>query len=481
MSVSLEPSIAALPATASTPTLAIPPPPSDAIAPTNPTRGTGSEDSPQRELRRQIQQIQRDPTLTPAQRARRVQALMAAPWLRSQSAARCAASVPPDTSLATAPEASEPATPPPRRRNRLADRRGDFDELRPDDVAPAFHDRDGGVLGCAHYRRACKIQAPCCGEWFACRFCHDEVSDHAIVRSEVCKMMCMHCSTVQPTGKMCVNPDCRQDVARYFCQDCKLWDDYPDKTIYHWIGQGLGKDYFHCSKCNVCMAISLRGRHRCIERNLESDCPICGEFMFTSTSTVIFMPCGHCIHDHCHAEHTRSSYQCPTCLKSLADMSGYFRRLDAALTAHRMPEEYSSTVALVYCNDCELSSFAPFHFLYHRCALCAGYNTRLERSAHAAALLQVGGRGNGEQPGVAGFEDDHATAAAENLCGADPAAVVAFLNAPILRAARARHDAAAKSTPAGPTSQQTRCARRATSALVAPPRLPRPDLARVPT
>jgi hypothetical protein len=37
------------------------------------------------------------------------------------------------------------------------------------------------------------------------------------------------------------------------------------------------------------MAISLKGKHKCIERNLESDCPICGEYMFTSTTTVIFM------------------------------------------------------------------------------------------------------------------------------------------------------------------------------------------------
>ncbi len=37
------------------------------------------------------------------------------------------------------------------------------------------------------------------------------------------------------------------------------------------------------------MAMSLKGRHKCIERNLESDCPICGEYMFTSTTTVIFM------------------------------------------------------------------------------------------------------------------------------------------------------------------------------------------------
>lgn len=46
-------------------------------------------------------------------------------------------------------------------------------------------------------------------------------------------------------------------------------------------------------KCNVCMALSLKGRHKCIERNLESDCPVCGDYMFTSTTTVIFMPCGH--------------------------------------------------------------------------------------------------------------------------------------------------------------------------------------------
>ena len=108
--------------------------------------------------------------------------------------------------------------------------------------------------------------------------------------------MCMHCSTVQPAGQTCVNPSCLKEVARYYCADCKLWDDDPKKNIYHCkdcgicrIGKGLGRDYFHCTKCNVCMAISLKGRHKCIERNLESDCPICGEYMFTSTTTVIFM------------------------------------------------------------------------------------------------------------------------------------------------------------------------------------------------
>jgi hypothetical protein len=109
-------------------------------------------------------------------------------------------------------------------------------------------------------------------------------------------MMCMYCQTVQPAGRTCINSSCKKDLAKYYCSDCKLWDDEQRKNIYHChdcgicrIGKGLGQDYFHCKKCNVCMAISLQGKHKCIERNLESDCPICGEYMFTSTTTVIFM------------------------------------------------------------------------------------------------------------------------------------------------------------------------------------------------
>lgn len=109
-------------------------------------------------------------------------------------------------------------------------------------------------------------------------------------------MMCMYCKKIQLAGAHCVNPSCQKTVAKYYCGECKLWDNDDRKSIYHChdcgicrIGKGLGKDYFHCEKCNVCMAISLKGKHKCIERNLESDCPICGEYMFTSTTTVIFM------------------------------------------------------------------------------------------------------------------------------------------------------------------------------------------------
>lgn len=57
------------------------------------------------------------------------------------------------------------------------------------------------VLGCPHYRRACKIRAPCCQKLFTCRLCHDHASDHTMDRGEVTEMLCMRCGTLQPVHR----------------------------------------------------------------------------------------------------------------------------------------------------------------------------------------------------------------------------------------------------------------------------------------
>ncbi|KAI8907507.1 zinc-ribbon-domain-containing protein [Powellomyces hirtus] len=258
-----------------------------------------------------------------------------------------------------------------------------FGVLRPEDRVKTWHDRDSQILGCKHYQRGAKLQARCCGKWFTCRFCHDEVSDHTLNRQQTTTMLCMHCLHPQPASQHC--SACHAQLSTYYCTICKLWDDDRTKHIYHCaacgicrIGRGLGVDYFHCEKCNACMAIGLDGgNHKCIERNLECDCPICGEYMFTSTSTVIFMPCGHCIHYSCHQTYIQTSYQCPTCFKSLSDMTDYFARIDTMLQHHTMPQEYAHMTSKLYCNDCEQRSTAPYHFLYHACGECKGYNTKV--------------------------------------------------------------------------------------------------------
>ncbi|KAI7851356.1 zinc-ribbon-domain-containing protein [Circinella umbellata] len=248
-------------------------------------------------------------------------------------------------------------------------------------------------MGCKHYRRKVKLEANCCKTIFPCRFCHDESCDHGIVRHETKNMLCMLCMTLQPAAKTCCK--CGVDVAAYYCDKCKLWDDDPKKSIYHCDdcgicrqGKGLNDDYFHCKKCNICMVMGMKGKHRCIERNLESDCPICGEYMFTSTTTVVFMQCGHCIHKLCYSAYIQTSYQCPTCLKSLGDMSEYFARLDRELVRQPMPPEYEKYVSHIFCNDCEKKSSAKYHFFYHKCTDCGSYNTTVLKTENTEETAQ---------------------------------------------------------------------------------------------
>lgn len=70
-------------------------------------------------------------------------------------------------------------------------------------------------------------------------------------RRETKNMLCMLCGCAQAASEECAL--CSVRGAWYYCDVCKLWDDDPQKSIYHCndcgicrVGQGLGKDFFHC-------------------------------------------------------------------------------------------------------------------------------------------------------------------------------------------------------------------------------------------
>lgn len=144
--------------------------------------------------------------------------------------------------------------------------------LSPDDLATTYHSkpenpsgvrsvRNSGssdsldeqpVLGCPHYKRNVKLQCSDCEKWYTCRFCHDEAEEHSLNRRATKNMLCMLCGHAQTAGEQCQK--CGEPAARYYCDLCKLWDDDPQKSIYHCndcgicrVGQGLGKDFFHCA------------------------------------------------------------------------------------------------------------------------------------------------------------------------------------------------------------------------------------------
>lgn len=119
------------------------------------------------------------------------------------------------------------------------------------------------ALGCEHYKRNIKLQCSACNKWYTCRFCHDAVEDHMLNRRETKNMLCMLCGCAQPASEECAL--CSERGAWYYCDVCKLWDDDPEKSIYHCndcgicrIGKGLGKDFFHCKVSPLLNKESLR-------------------------------------------------------------------------------------------------------------------------------------------------------------------------------------------------------------------------------
>ncbi|KAJ5185995.1 hypothetical protein N7491_006134 [Penicillium cf. griseofulvum] len=266
-------------------------------------------------------------------------------------------------------------------------------ELETGDEDCDTEEQDETTLGCVHYQRNVKLECHTCKKWYTCRFCHDEVEDHSLIRRDTEHMLCMLCGHAQPAAQNCRR--CNEQTAQYYCEICKLWDNDSNKSIYHCsdcgicrIGQGLGKDFFHCQTCSVCLPMCIENTHRCIERSTQCDCPICGDYMFTSPETVVVMRCGHSIHHKCLSEYSKSSFRCPICSKTITNMESTFRNLDRTIESQPMPEEFKDTKGLIYCNDCGSKSVVKYHWLGLRCDLCESYNTAQLRILHGDMSAQ---------------------------------------------------------------------------------------------
>ncbi|KAF8727465.1 hypothetical protein HU200_019073 [Digitaria exilis] len=318
----------------------------------------------QSELEAEIRKVSRDSTLDPRRKAYLIQNLMTSRWIAAQQ---------------KSPQSSA------EEHNGCARLPG---------CCPSYRDPEKQIFGCEHYKRNCKLVAACCNKLFTCRFCHDKVSDHTMDRKAAVEMMCMLCLNVQPVGPNCQTPSCNGlSMAKYYCSICKFFDD--ERNVYHCpfcnlcrLGSGLGTDFFHCMKCNCCLGIKMI-EHKCREKMLEMNCPICCDFLFTSSAPVKGLPCGHFMHSACFQAYTCTHYTCPICCKSLGDMTVYFGMLDGLLAAEQLPEEYRDRCQDILCNDCERKGRSRFHWLYHKCGSCGSYNTRVIKTDTAECSTSI--------------------------------------------------------------------------------------------
>mmetsp|Transcript_46514 Transcript_46514/g.131497 ORF Transcript_46514/g.131497 Transcript_46514/m.131497 type:complete len:271 (-) Transcript_46514:33-845(-) len=249
----------------------------------------------------------------------------------------------------------------------------------------------GSLVGCRHYRRRCRIVAPCCGKAFWCRHCHNEAKNasicgaHELDRTQIREVICQACFLPQPPARECVS--CGQVFGAYYCGDCNFWDDDgAQKQVFHCRKCGIcrvgGRDnYFHCDACGSCYPNEIRNTHTCVENAMHQNCPVCLQDLFQSTTQVTILQCGHTIHQDCLRELQMScaglqSLRCPICSASLYAYEELWVEMDRQIAETPMPAEYQGLQTPIICNDCRQAAAVPFHVLGHRCPRCRSYNTR---------------------------------------------------------------------------------------------------------
>uniref|UniRef100_A0A0E0M8B4 CHY-type domain-containing protein n=2 Tax=Oryza punctata TaxID=4537 RepID=A0A0E0M8B4_ORYPU len=237
--------------------------------------------------------------------------------------------------------------------------------------------------GCAHYTKRCRIRAPCCGEVFGCRHCHNEAKNsleidlndrHEIPRHEIKKVICSLCDKEQDVQQYCSG--CGACMGKYFCGKCNFFDDDNWRRR-----QVLPLRQMR----NV-----LKESHHCVEGAMHHNCPVCFEYLFDSTKDISVLHCGHTIHLECLNEmRAHHHFACPVCSRSACDMSDAWKKLDEEVAATPMPEFYQKKMIWILCNDCGATSNVNFHVLAQKCPGCSSYNTRETRGGGPAAARSM--------------------------------------------------------------------------------------------
>ncbi|KRX06883.1 hypothetical protein PPERSA_11528 [Pseudocohnilembus persalinus] len=188
-------------------------------------------------------------------------------------------------------------------------------------------------LGCKHYLRKCKIQAPCCKKWYGCRLCHDEqytgFKEQCLVermdRTQISTIECLMCHEIQPASNKCTK--CDKEFAKYYCDKCHLWQN-KNVSIYHcdqckMCRVGEQSQNFHCNRCDMCWPKISQNTHKCVQNVENQSCPVCMDNIKHSTQGVITLSnCGHAIHQNCLNQYVKKSRKnkCPLCNRALSDM-----------------------------------------------------------------------------------------------------------------------------------------------------------------
>ena len=80
---------------------------------------------------------------------------------------------------------------------------------------------------------------------------------------------------------------------------------------------------------------------QCIEKMSHANCPVCQEYLHTSPNPCHIPPCHHLVHKHCfEGLLSNGHYYCPTCSKSLLDLSPLWQIMQNQIEKSPMQGRY---------------------------------------------------------------------------------------------------------------------------------------------
>ncbi|KAK4485867.1 hypothetical protein RD792_008515, partial [Penstemon davidsonii] len=199
---------------------------------------------------------------------------------------------------------------------------------------------DKGYLkyGCSHYRRRCRIRAPCCNEIFNCRHCHNEAKNN-----------------------ICIDQKLRHDVPRHLIVKVGFSRSYAHSVTlnkrfnkfarivgYAWedtiVESASYLMMIHLKSSIIVMAVAFAGR--------VTNTPFPN---YAHYRVVMAMKCFWLVllHSRVHGA-------------------------IAGLGAPRISSTVINVVSIL-CNDCGSNSEVKYHVVAHKCPICDSYNTRQTR------------------------------------------------------------------------------------------------------
>ncbi|KAK2996982.1 hypothetical protein RJ639_025356 [Escallonia herrerae] len=228
-------------------------------------------------------------------------------------------------------------------------------------------DKGFGQHGCSHYRRRCRIRAPCCDEIFDCL-------------STLTRNLDMMFRGIRLNRSFVHSVALNKRFDKFVLTAVYVWEDTSVEVATYMMMIHLRNSItvMGAASAGCCFSILLKDDHPCVEGAMHHDCPVCFEYLFETRNDVSVMRCGHTMHRSCLDEmKEHSQYACPLCCKSVCDMSKVWERLDMEVAATPMPENYRNKMVRILCNDCGLPSEVKYHIIGQKCPNCKSYNTRL--------------------------------------------------------------------------------------------------------